>query len=264
MEHEALIRLGTFLALFALLALAESIAPRRPRSWPRNRRWLTNWGMVVADALTLRIVAVALPLLAVGAAVDASERGWGLFNAIGWSLWLETLICVLALDLLIWAQHLITHKIPLLWRLHRVHHADLDIDVATAIRFHPAEIALSMLIKIGAVYLLGAPVLAVILFEVLLNGMAMFNHANLDLPPRLDAVLRRFVVTPDMHRVHHSIHRDEHDSNYGFSLSVWDRLFGTYRAQPRGGHLGMTTGLAWRDDRPTRFGWSLMLPFRSE
>lgn len=263
MEHEALIRLAVFLGLFALLAGAEAWAPRRPRAAPRGRRWATNWGIVIADALTLRLIAVTLPLLAVGAALDAQARGWGLFNRLDWPAWAEVALAVLILDLAIWAQHLVTHKVPALWRLHRVHHADLDMDVTTAIRFHPAEIALSMGWKVGVVYLLGPSALAVILFEILLNGMAMFNHANVALPPRADALLRKVVVTPDMHRVHHSVHRDEHDTNYGFALSVWDRLFGTYRAQPRAGHLGMETGLRWRDDRPNRLGWSLLLPFRA-
>lgn len=264
MEYEALIRLGVFLALFGLLAAAESLLPRRVRSRPRARRWATNWGIVILDGLTLRLVALAVPLLAVGAALDAEARGWGLFNRLAWPGWAEAILVILALDLLIWAQHLATHKIPLLWRLHRVHHADLDVDVTTAIRFHPVEIALSMGLKIGAVYALGASALAVVLFEILLNGMAMFNHANLALSPRLDAALRRFVVTPDMHRVHHSVHRDEHDTNYGFSLSLWDRIFGTYRAAPREGHAAMQLGLEWRDDRPARFGWSLLLPFRRD
>jgi sterol desaturase/sphingolipid hydroxylase (fatty acid hydroxylase superfamily) len=158
----------------------------------------------------------------------------------------------------------VTHKVPLLWRLHQVHHADRDIDVTTAIRFHPIEIALSMLLKIGLVYALGAPAAAVVAFEVILNGCAMFNHANIRLPRRLDAVLRLFIVTPDMHRVHHSIDRSEHDANYGFNLSIWDRLFGTYVAEPAGGHHGMTIGLApYQTDEPTRLGWSLLLPFKA-
>jgi sterol desaturase/sphingolipid hydroxylase (fatty acid hydroxylase superfamily) len=261
MEHEALIRLAVFLGLFALLAAAEALAPRRPRTEPRGRRWGTNWAVAVIDALTLRLMAVALPLLAVGAALDAGARGWGLFNRLDWPAWLEILLAILILDLAIWAQHLVTHKVPVLWRLHRVHHADVDLDVTTAIRFHPIEIALSMLLKIGLVYLLGVAAVAVVLFEVMLNGMAMFNHANLNLPPRVDAMLRLLVVTPDMHRVHHSVNRSEHDTNYGFSLSVWDRLFGTYLAQPRDGHEGMVTGLEWQDERPSRLGWSLLLPF---
>jgi sterol desaturase/sphingolipid hydroxylase (fatty acid hydroxylase superfamily) len=262
MQDELLIRLSVFLGLFALLAAAEALAPRRRRGQPRRRRWATNWGIALLDSLTLRLIALALPLLAVGAALDASARGWGLFNALDWPPALEIVLAVLAFDLAIWAQHLVSHKLPLLWRIHRVHHADLDMDVTTAIRFHPVEIALSMGLKIGLVYALGPAAIAVILFEILLNGAAMFNHANLALPGRLDAMLRRFVVTPDMHRVHHSVLRIEHDSNYGFSLSIWDRIFGTYRAQPLEGHERMTTGLEWKDDRPARLGWSLLLPFR--
>lgn len=261
MEHEAIIRLGVFLGLFALFAVVEAYAPRRKRTQPRQNRWLTNWAIVILDTLTLRLLAVAMPLLAVGAALDAQAQGWGLMNALNLSDWLAVLLTMLIFDFAIWAQHLVTHKIPLLWRIHRVHHADRDIDVTTAIRFHPVEIALSMLLKIGLVYLLGPPALGIILFEIILNGTAMFNHANIRLPLWLDTILRRVLVTPDMHRVHHSIHRHEHDSNYGFALSIWDRLFGTYIAQPEEGHDQMTIGLEWQDDRPSRLGWALWLPF---
>ena len=262
MQNEALIRLSIFLGLFAVLALVEARWPRRARTQARSARWVTNWAIVILDSLVLRLLAIVLPLLAVGAAIDAQGKGWGLFNITGLPGWLEVLLAVLILDALIWAQHLVMHKVPALWRLHRVHHADRDFDVTTAIRFHPVEILISMLIKIGAVYVLGASPWAVLIFEVVLNGMAMFNHANLALPAPVDRALRLLVVTPDMHRVHHSIHRDEHDSNYGFNLSLWDRLFGTYTPQPRQGHDGMTVGLEWQDDRPSRLGWSLSLPFR--
>lgn len=261
MEHEATIRLSIFLGLFAILALTEALAPRRIRSQKRSQRWVTNWGITIANAVLLRVMAVALPLLAVGAAVDAQAQGWGLFNALGLPLWIEVIAAILILDFVIWAQHLITHKVPVLWRLHRVHHADVDMDVTTAIRFHPVEIALSMILKIGVVYLLGPAAVAVILFEIILNGTAMFNHANIRLPLWLDAGVRKVLVTPDMHRVHHSVHRHEHDSNYGFALSIWDRMFGTYIAQPEAGHDDMAVGLEWQDDRPARLGWSLGLPF---
>ncbi|KRS13375.1 fatty acid hydroxylase [Roseovarius atlanticus] len=264
MENELLIRLSVFIGLFAVLALIEARAPRRVRTQPRNTRWITNWAIVLLDTLTLRALALALPLLAVGAAVDAEANGWGLMNAIDLPGWLAVVLTVLIFDLAIWAQHLVTHKVPLLWRIHRVHHADRDIDVTTAIRFHPVEIALSMLLKIGLVYLLGPPALGIILFEIILNGTAMFNHANIKLPLGLDAALRKVLVTPDMHRVHHSDQRHEHDSNYGFALSIWDRMFGTYIAQPAKGHHDMTVGLQWQDDRPTRLGWSLGLPFFRE
>lgn len=261
MENETLIRLSVFAGLFTLFAVIEALAPRRPRVQSRAQRWSTNWLMTIFNTLTLRAMAFGLPLLAVGAALDAGQNGWGLFNQIAAPLWLETLLAILIFDFAIWAQHLVTHKIPVLWRLHRVHHADRDIDVTTAIRFHPVEIALSMLLKIGLVYLLGPSALAIILFEIILNGTAMFNHANMRLPLGLDAALRRVLVTPDMHRVHHSVHRCEHDSNYGFSLSIWDRMFGTYIAQPAEGHDDMTIGLQWQDERPGRIGWSLTLPF---
>jgi sterol desaturase/sphingolipid hydroxylase (fatty acid hydroxylase superfamily) len=262
MENEAIIRLSVFLGLFTLFAVIEAYAPRRPRTQPRSRRWFTNWGIVILDTITLRLLALALPLLAVGAALDAQANGWGLMHSLDVPLWLAVVATVLIFDFAIWAQHLITHKIPILWRLHRVHHADRDMDVTTAIRFHPVEIALSMLLKIGLVYLLGPPAIGIVLFEIILNGTAMFNHANIRLPIWLDAMVRQVLVTPDMHRVHHSIHRCEHDSNYGFALSIWDRMFGTYIPQPDAGHDDMTVGLEWQDDRPSKLGWSLGLPFR--
>lgn len=262
MENEAIIRLGVFLGLFTLFAVIEAKVPRRPRTQPRNRRWVTNWGIVILDTITLRLLALVLPLLAVGAAIDAQANGWGLMQALDVPLWLAVVAAVLIFDFAIWAQHLITHKIPILWRIHRVHHADRDMDVTTAIRFHPVEIALSMLLKIGLVYLLGPPAIGIVLFEIILNGTAMFNHANIRLPLWLDAIVRQVLVTPDMHRVHHSVHRYEHDSNYGFSLSIWDRMFGTYIAQPDAGHDDMTVGLEWQDDQPSKLGWSLGLPFR--
>jgi sterol desaturase/sphingolipid hydroxylase (fatty acid hydroxylase superfamily) len=177
-------------------------------------------------------------------------------------VWIELIIAILILDLSIWTQHMITHKVPALWRLHQVHHADTEMDVTTAIRFHPLEIVMSMILKVGLVYILGPSAMAVILFEVMLNGTAMFNHSNIRLPLGLDAMMRRVLVTPDMHRVHHSVHRHEHDSNYGFSLSIWDQMFGTYIAQPKEGHDDMKIGLAQQDDRPSRLGWLLTMPFR--
>ena len=264
MQHELLIRLGAFFSLFVVLAALEALAPRRPLNWSKTHRWVTNWGLSLINTLTLRALAIALPLLAVGAASDAHSNDWGLFNAVNLPLALEFLLAILILDFAIWLQHLITHKIPFLWHLHRVHHADPDFDVTTAIRFHPVEIALSMLLKIGLIYLLGPAAIAVLVFEVLLNGTALFNHANIRLPAHLDRVIRLVLVTPDMHRVHHSVHRDEHDSNYGFALSIWDRALGTYIAQPRAGHDKMTIGLEWQDTRPTKLSWSLRLPFRAK
>lgn len=262
MPDEALIRLSFFGGLFLLFAALETLAPRRARAVPRAGRWFTNLAMVTLDGLVLRAMAVGMPFLAVGAAVDAWRLGWGIFNTVAVPFWVASLLSILILDFAIWLQHLITHKVPLFWRFHRVHHADRDFDVTTAVRFHPVEIAASMLLKIGVIYLIGAPALAVLAFEILLNGTALFNHANLRLPRWLDGLLRLVIVTPDMHRVHHSALRHEHDSNYGFALSIWDRIFRTYRAQPEAGHDGMTVGLEWQDDRPTKLGWSLWLPFR--
>jgi sterol desaturase/sphingolipid hydroxylase (fatty acid hydroxylase superfamily) len=262
MEHELLWRGGIFLGLFALFAGLEALLPRRARSLARARRWATNLAITVLNATLLRGLAVLLPLLAIGAALDAGARGAGLFNQVGWPGWVEFLLAVLILDLAIWTQHLITHKVPLFWRFHRMHHADRDMDVTTGFRFHPVEILASMGLKIGLVYLLGPSALAVLVFEILLSGTSLFNHANLALPQGLDRLVRLVLVTPDMHRVHHSVRREEHDSNYGFCLSVWDRIFRTHVPEPKAGHRDMTVGLEWQDERPARLGWSLGLPFR--
>jgi sterol desaturase/sphingolipid hydroxylase (fatty acid hydroxylase superfamily) len=264
MAQETLIRFGIFGALLVLFGLWEALLPRRPRRVSQGARWRTNLALVAIDSLALRLVALAVPLLAVGAAVDAAALHWGLLNQVALPVWLEFILALLALDFAIWAQHLVTHKVPLFWRFHRVHHADRDMDVTTGVRFHPVEIAASMLLKVGLVYALGPSALAVLVFEVLLNGTALFNHANLALPGGVDRALRLLLVTPDMHRIHHSDQRAEHDSNYGFSLSVWDRLFGTYRAIPAKGQDGMVVGLEWQDDQPQKLGWSLWLPFRRE
>jgi sterol desaturase/sphingolipid hydroxylase (fatty acid hydroxylase superfamily) len=261
MDNPDTLRLLVFLSLFALFAVLEWLSPRRAARHGRAR-WATNGAMMVLGAVGLRLVALGLPLLAIGAAVDAARLGWGLFNALAWNPWVEGMLAVLLLDLAIWTQHMVTHRVPVLWRFHRVHHADGDFDVTTAIRFHPVEIAASMLVKIVVIYALGPAAVAVLVFEILLNGTALFNHANLRLPLWLDGVVRMVLVTPDMHRVHHSVLRVEHDSNYGFCLSVWDRIFGTYVAQPQDGHATMTIGLEWQDARPARLGWSLLLPFR--
>ncbi len=254
------VRIAVFLAVLAAMALWEASSPRRPLRAGRSRRWVTNLAIVVIDSLAVRLL---VPLAAVGTAALAAERGFGLFTWIGAPGWVAVVATLLVLDLAIWFQHWVTHKVPILWRLHRMHHADIDIDVTTALRFHPGEIVLSMLWKMLVVAVFGAPVGAVIAFEVILNAMAMFNHGNVALTGRRDAFLRLLVVTPDMHRVHHSVIRRETDSNYGFNLSIWDRLFRTYRAAPEKGHLGMTIGLpGYQSDDPTRIGWSLALPFR--
>jgi sterol desaturase/sphingolipid hydroxylase (fatty acid hydroxylase superfamily) len=259
--HEAVIRLGFFLGIFAVMALWEVLAPRRELSVSKALRWVNNLGLVALNTVLLRLL---FPAAAVGMAAFAAERDWGLLNYSEVPFWLSLPVAVIAMDFVIWLQHVMVHAVPVLWRLHRVHHADLDYDLTTGARFHPIEIILSMLIKIVTVMVLGPPVVAVILFEAILNGMAMFNHANVRLPEELDLALRWLVVTPDMHRVHHSVEDDEANSNFGFNLSWWDRLFGTYRDQPRGGHLGMTIGIhKYRD--PREVSWLpglLALPFR--
>lgn len=258
---EPLIRAGSFLAVFAVMAVWEVLAPRRALTVSKVLRWGNNLALVVLNTMALRLV---FPAAAVGAATLAAQNGWGLANFLELPHWLAVACAVLALDLVIWTQHRMMHAIPLLWRLHRVHHADPDYDVTTGARFHPIEILISMLIKFAAISMLGAPVLAVLIFEVVLNATSMFNHANVRLPLALDRVLRWIVVTPDMHRVHHSIESDETNSNFGFNVPWWDRLFGTYRAQPRAGHVGMTIGLdGYRDPRQVSWLTGLLtLPFR--
>ncbi|MGB0959009.1 MAG: sterol desaturase family protein [Halocynthiibacter sp.] len=263
MENEAFIRLTTFLGLFAVFAIIETLMPRRMKGIRRKDRWTANIGIIIIDNIVVRALAAVLPIFAAAtAAHHAHDIGFGALNMVNLPSWLEVFIAILVLDCAIWFQHMLTHKVPFLWRLHRVHHADLAMDVTTAIRFHPIEIALSMIYKVGIVYLLGPSAFAVILFEILLNGSALFNHANIRLPLKLDQILRRVVITPDMHRVHHSTLREEHDSNYGFFLSIWDQLFRTYIPQPKAGHDDMTIGLTWQDSRPTKLLWLLTLPFK--
>jgi sterol desaturase/sphingolipid hydroxylase (fatty acid hydroxylase superfamily) len=246
------------------MAVVEFAWPKRKLIASKGRRWFTNIGISVTAGFLIRLMATAaVPIAAVTAAFYAEDHEIGLLNHAQWPAWVKVVVSLVLLDLAIWAQHLASHKIPVLWRLHQVHHADRDIDVTTAVRFHPIEIGLSMLWKIVVVLLLGAPPLAVFLFEVILNACAMFNHANVALPRWADAILRLVVVTPDMHRVHHSVLQREHDSNYGFNLSLWDRLFRSYTAQPEGGHQGMTIGLdPYQTEEPSKLGWSLILPFR--
>jgi sterol desaturase/sphingolipid hydroxylase (fatty acid hydroxylase superfamily) len=265
-QSDGVIRLVVFAFVFLVMALIELAAPKRTPVAPKGRRWLTNLGISVTATVLLRLMAMlAVPLAAIATAAYAQAHGIGLLNQLAWPEWLKVMVALLVLDLAIWAQHLASHKITLFWRLHQVHHADRDIDVTTAVRFHPIEIGLSMLWKIVVVLALGASPLAVFLFEVILNACAMFNHANIALPLWLDRPLRLVIVTPDMHRVHHSVLRREHDANYGFNLSVWDRLFRTYVAQPEGGHQGMTIGLTpYQSEAPTRFAWSLLLPFAQQ
>ena len=240
LQHEPTVRMGAFLATLAAMALWEVAAPRRRREIPRFLRWSNNLGLVVIDTIAVRL---AFPVVAVGLALYAGDRGWGLFNVLDVPAWLAFVVSVLMLDFAIYLQHVLFHAVPGLWRLHRMHHADLEFDVSTGLRFHPVEILLSMGIKLAVAAALGPPATAVLVFEVLLNATSMFNHANVRIPAPIDRVLRLLVVTPDMHRVHHSIHPSETNSNFGFNLPWWDRLLGTYRPQPREDHESMTLGI---------------------
>ena len=239
-HNEGTIRLVIFLGVLIIMALWEVAVPRRALTQNKPFRWFGNLGIVALNTVLVRLL---FPILAVGAAFWAEQNAWGLFNWLALPGWLEVAVAAALLDMIVYWQHRLFHKIPLFWRLHRMHHADPDFDVTTALRFHPLEMALSMVIKLGAVAILGPAALAVLIFEVLLNGTAMFNHGNVSLPPGLDRWLRLVVVTPDMHRVHHSIEAAEYNSNFGFNMPWWDRLFGTFQAQPAAGHDEMTIGI---------------------
>jgi sterol desaturase/sphingolipid hydroxylase (fatty acid hydroxylase superfamily) len=262
LENEKPIRLGFFLSIFAIIAIWELRAPRRRLTMSKAVRWGNNLGVVVLNTFVIRWL---FPAAAVGFATIGTQMGWGVLNYYTYEIPfpIAVLIGVIAMDFVIYLQHVMVHAVPMLWRLHRVHHADPDYDVTTGARFHPLEIILSMLLKFAAIMVIGTPVVAVVIFEVLLNGTAMFNHGNIKLPLGVDRVLRWFVVTPDMHRVHHSVEDDETNSNFGFNLPWWDRLFGTYRDQPRAGHEGMTIGIHKFKD-PKQVSWlpgMLLLPF---
>lgn len=261
---EVALRLGAFVLIFGMMVWIERKRPKRPLRHARVARWPTNLAIVIIDSALVRLMAsLAVPVAATAVADYAAQHGIGLMHWLGMSAIVAVPLSILVLDFAIWLQHVASHKISLFWRLHRMHHADQDIDVTTAIRFHPIEIALSMLWKIVWVLALGAPAVAVLLFEIILNGCAMFNHANAALPAGLDRVLRRFIVTPDMHRVHHSVRPDEHNSNFGFNFPFWDWIFRTYTPQPSAGHTGMTIGLSpYQAEGPTRLSWCLLLPFR--
>jgi sterol desaturase/sphingolipid hydroxylase (fatty acid hydroxylase superfamily) len=239
-SNEPVIRLGSFAGIFALMAIWEILAARRELTSGKGRRWVGNLGLVALDTLIVRLL---FPTAALGVASLVQDLGWGVLNVVSAPYWAAVLISVVVLDLAIYLQHVMFHALPVLWRLHMVHHADLDLDVTSGSRFHPIEILLSMLYKLAVIAVLGPPVLGVLIFEVVLNALAMFNHANARIPLPLDRVLRWIVVTPDMHRVHHSVERPEHNTNFGFNLSCWDRVLGTYKDQPAKGHQGMTIGL---------------------
>jgi sterol desaturase/sphingolipid hydroxylase (fatty acid hydroxylase superfamily) len=259
MANELTIRLSFFIGVLLIMAIWEIVAPRRHPLISKRLRWASNLGIVVINTALLKL---AQPLAAVGTAVLAEEKHWGLLNQISLPTWLAVMFSVVALDLIIYWQHVIFHLVPWLWKLHLVHHADLDFDVTTGLRFHPIEILLSMAIKMVAVIVLGTPAIAVIIFEVLLNATSMFEHSNIYLPERIDRLWRRFLVTPDMHRVHHSVIPEETNSNFGFNLALWDYLFGTYRDRPSLGHDKMVIGLPQFQYRQVEYlHWMLILPF---
>ena len=258
-SHEVAIRLGFFFGVFALIAIWEVLAPRRSLTTSKSVRWLSNLVISFLNPVLVRLVS---PIMPVTMALLAQKSGWGLLNNFVLPYWLAVVVGVAVLDLVIYLQHVMFHTVPVLWRLHMMHHADLDFDVTTGLRFHPIEIILSMGIKLSVVVVIGAPALAVLIFEILLNATSMFNHGNIRLPSSIDRKLRLLVVTPDMHRVHHSVTIRETNSNFGFNLPWWDRLLGTYRDQPAAGHEGMTIGLAqFRDPKRLTFLWMLALPF---
>ena len=263
MANEKPLRSGIFFGMLIIMGIWEALVPRKNRVLTRLLRWSNNLALLVLNIAVARLI---FPLAAVGVAAYVADNNWGLMNYYEVPFIPSIIISVIALDFVIYLQHVLVHAVPVLWRLHRVHHADPDIDVTTGLRFHPVEIILSLLIKFAAIVVLGAPVIAVVIFEILLNAGAMFNHANVRLPIPLDRFLRWFIVTPDMHRIHHSVEDDEANSNFGFNLTWWDRLFGTYIVEPRAGHDGMKIGIHYYND-PKQVSWLhgiLILPFRKK
>ena len=259
MNHEIIIRLGCFVVIFSILAVWEIVKPRREQKFKKKPRWFNNLTIALFDTAIVRLL---IPIVPVGMAVLAQERGWGLFNILALPYPVEIVVAVAALDCTIYFQHLLFHITPLLWPFHLVHHVDLDLDVTSGVRFHPVEITISMGIKLIAVLLLGAPPLAVLVFEILLNSTALFNHSNIYIPQALDRIIRLLIVTPDMHRVHHSVILKETYSNYGFTLSWWDRIFGTYQDQPVKGHQDMVIGHSrFLETGNQKLTWLLALPF---
>ncbi|CTQ60792.1 sterol desaturase family protein [Roseibium album] len=253
------LRMACFGGIFLVMALLEAGLPRRQMENGRLKRWPTNWGLILLDSILVRLI---FPIGGVGLALLAQENGWGLFGLLGWTGLLAGIVTFLVLDLAVWAQHVASHKVPLFWRIHRVHHADSEVDATTALRFHPIEILLSFVWKGLVIVALGGPVEAVLAFEIVLNASAVFGHANIRIPKGFDWLLRLLIVTPDMHRIHHSVIRRETDSNYGFYLSIWDRLFGTYVEEPEKGHQAMEIGLGPSlTPNAHKLPFSLVIPF---
>ena len=260
MNVDLIIRISAFVGIFAVMAVWEMMAPRRQWNTAKAKRWVVNLAIVGFNSLLTRVLFASGAL---GAAILAGQGEVGLFNQLNWPWWAELIIAVVVLDLVVYIQHVLMHAVPILWRLHMVHHSDLDVDVTTGVRFHPIEIALSMFIKIGAVILIGVSPTAVLMFEVMLNATSMFNHSNVRIPVQVDRMLRWIVVTPDMHRVHHSVIPRETNRNFGFNLSWWDRVLGTYLSNPSKGHEYMTIGLEQYRTQLTWLGL-VALPFVGE
>lgn len=259
MTHDVLIRMSAFAGALCLIALWEIVSPRRRLNTPKMRRWVANLSVVGIDSVVVRLL---FSSGAVGIALLAAERNWGVLNQVDWPLWFEMVLAVVALDFVLYLQHVVFHAVPLFWRFHMMHHADLDCDVTTGLRFHPVEVVLSMVIKVTAVVVLGVSPLAVLCFEVLLNATSMFNHSNVWIPLAVDRTLRWILVTPDMHRIHHSVRHQETNSNFGFNLTWWDRILGTYRLAPVSGHIDITLGLEqFRDPARLTLAGMLALPF---
>lgn len=259
--NEDILRLSILLSSLAIMILWELRRPARKLRYPRRLRWYSNFGIVALNAIILRVM---MPVLATGSAFWAEQQGWGILHQSSWPTAINIIIAFLLLDMAMYFQHVLVHAVPLFWRFHRMHHADLDIDTSTGLRFHPVEIVVSMALKISFIITIGAPVLAVLLFEISLSSSSIFNHGNVRLPSRLELLVRRLIVTPDMHRIHHSMISEETNSNYGFSLSIWDHMFGTYRAQPVAGHVDMDIGVEhFRSAKDLHLHRMLIQPFRS-
>lgn len=262
-QNESFLRLGLFVSIFSLLGILEFIFPKRPLQESRSKRWITNMSLVALSQSIVKLLPTFL--LPAGFALLTEKNSWGLLHQVSWPYFLKACIGVVFLDFVIYIQHIYFHQIPLLWRLHKVHHSDLDLDVSSGNRFHPFEIIISLIIKIGAIAFIGASAETVIIFEIILNGMSQFNHSNLRIPQKTDYILRLFLVTPDMHRVHHSRVLKETNSNYGFNLSIWDKIFCTYIAQPEKGHFDMTLGLPSKKTQSSQnLGNLLIMPFKNE
>ncbi len=260
LEFEAEIRITSFIAIFLTMALWELKTPYRKLRFTKQQRWPHQFGLIAIDIVTIRLL---FPTAAAGTALYVSQQQIGIMNWLGFSIFFASLAGFILLDCLVYWQHVLSHRLDWFWRLHRTHHADTDYDLTTGLRFHPFELIISMLIKISFIFLLGIPIEAVILFEITLSGSALFNHSNIKLPDNIEPIIRSFIVTPSMHRIHHSTHRFEHDSNYGFFLSIWDRWFNSYTDKPEQNDKTMEIGLVqYRNTEDIKLKQILMIPFK--